>query len=89
MRISRSTLDRPPAVDAGREARHRAVLGMQDIVHAFGHGHVGLAAGPVTGRLAADLAGRPRRRGIDLRPVRRNPLCADLPQVHLKTFTST
>lgn len=30
-----------------------------DIVHAFGHGHVGLAAGPITGRIAADLlAGR-------------------------------
>ena len=33
--------------------------GCADIVHAFGHGHVGLAAGPVTGRLVADLvAGR-------------------------------
>ncbi len=31
-----------------------------DIVHAFGHGHIGLAAGPVTGRLVADLLlGRP------------------------------
>jgi D-amino-acid dehydrogenase len=39
----------------------------QDIVHAFGHGHVGLAAGPVTGRLAADLAGG-RTPGIDIRP---------------------
>ncbi len=30
-----------------------------DILHAFGHGHVGLAAGPVTGRIVADLvAGR-------------------------------
>lgn len=30
-----------------------------DIVHAFGHGHVGLAAGPITGTLVADLvAGR-------------------------------
>lgn len=28
-----------------------------DIVHAFGHGHVGLAAGAITGRLAADLVG--------------------------------
>lgn len=26
-----------------------------DIIHAFGHGHVGLAAGPATGRLVADL----------------------------------
>ena len=30
-----------------------------DVVHAFGHGHIGLAAGPLTGRLVADLvAGR-------------------------------
>lgn len=27
-----------------------------DIVYAFGHGHVGLASGPITGRAAADLA---------------------------------
>ncbi len=29
--------------------------GCADIVHAFGHGHIGLAAGPLTGRLVADL----------------------------------
>lgn len=30
-----------------------------DIIHAFGHGHVGLATGPVSGKLVADLiAGR-------------------------------
>ncbi|MGL5115443.1 MAG: NAD(P)/FAD-dependent oxidoreductase [Beijerinckiaceae bacterium] len=30
-----------------------------DVIHAFGHGHVGLAAGPISGRLAADaVAGR-------------------------------
>ena len=28
-----------------------------DIVHAFGHGHIGLAAGPLTGRLVADIVG--------------------------------
>ncbi len=27
-----------------------------DIVHAYGHGHIGLASGAITGRLAADLA---------------------------------
>ena len=33
--------------------------GCPDIVHAFGHGHVGLAAGPMTGRLVGDIvAGR-------------------------------
>ena len=31
--------------------------GCADVLHAFGHGHVGLAAGPVTGRLVADLLG--------------------------------
>jgi D-amino-acid dehydrogenase len=29
--------------------------GCADVVHAFGHGHVGLAAGPITGRLVADI----------------------------------
>lgn len=33
--------------------------GCADIVHCFGHGHIGLAAGAISGRLAADLvAGR-------------------------------
>jgi D-amino-acid dehydrogenase len=40
-----------------------------DIVDAFGHGHVGLAAGATTGRLAADLVGG-REPGIDMRPYR-------------------
>jgi D-amino-acid dehydrogenase len=34
-----------------------AASGCADVVHAFGHGHVGLASGPVTGRLVADLVG--------------------------------
>ncbi len=29
--------------------------GCRDVVHAYGHGHVGLAGGAMTGRLAADL----------------------------------
>ncbi len=29
--------------------------GSPDVVHAYGHGHIGLAAGAMTGRLAADL----------------------------------
>ena len=38
-----------------------------DVVHAFGHGHVGLTAGPMTGKLVADLiAGRATR--IDVAP---------------------
>jgi len=36
--------------------------GCADVVHAFGHGHIGLTAGPMTGKLVADLiAGRPPR----------------------------
>jgi D-amino-acid dehydrogenase len=31
--------------------------GCLDIFHAYGHGHIGLASGPVTGRLVADLIG--------------------------------
>ena len=39
----------------------------QDVVHAFGHGHIGLTAGPRTGQVVADLiAGRPP--GLDLMP---------------------
>lgn len=38
----------------------RPVIGMSSrsaqVLHAFGHGHVGLAAGPVTGQLIAELA---------------------------------
>ena len=33
--------------------------GCADVIHAFGHGHIGLASGPISGRLVADLiAGR-------------------------------
>ena len=31
--------------------------GCPDVFHAFGHGHIGLAAGALTGRLVADLVG--------------------------------
>ena len=41
--------------------------GCADVVHAFGHGHIGLTAGPMTGKLVADLlAGRAPR--INLAP---------------------
>lgn len=40
-----------------------------DIVHAYGHGHIGLAAGATTGRLVADLING-RDPGIDVRPYR-------------------
>ena len=40
-----------------------------DVVFAFGHGHLGLTQGPVTGRIVADLlAGRDP--GLDLAPYR-------------------
>jgi D-amino-acid dehydrogenase len=33
--------------------------GCADVIHAFGHGHIGLASGPISGQLVADLiAGR-------------------------------
>jgi D-amino-acid dehydrogenase len=41
--------------------------GCADVFHAFGHGHIGLAAGAATGRLVADLVGG-RAGEIDPRP---------------------
>jgi len=41
--------------------------GSADIVHAFGHGHVGLTAGATTGKIVAEIiAGRPL--SVDLTP---------------------
>ena len=41
--------------------------GCADVVHAYGHGHIGLASGAMTGRLAADLvSGKPPT--IDIGP---------------------
>jgi D-amino-acid dehydrogenase len=43
-----------------------------DIVHGFGHGHIGLISGPMTGRLVADLfAGRPTTVPIEAFSARR------------------
>jgi D-amino-acid dehydrogenase len=41
--------------------------GCPDVIHAFGHGHVGLTAGAATGRLVADLIGD-RPAAIDATP---------------------
>jgi D-amino-acid dehydrogenase len=41
--------------------------GCPDVVHAFGHGHVGLTAGATTGKLVADLVSG-RQPAIDLTP---------------------
>lgn len=39
--------------------------GGADVIHAFGHGHIGLTLAPITARLVADLvAGRPPQRDI-------------------------
>ena len=41
--------------------------GCPDVVHAYGHGHIGLASGAMTGRLVADIvSGKPPT--IDIRP---------------------
>ena len=43
--------------------------GGADVIHAFGHGHIGLTLAPITARLVSDLiAGR--KTGIDLAPYR-------------------
>ncbi len=31
--------------------------GSKDVIHAFGHGHVGLACGPISGRIVAEMLG--------------------------------
>lgn len=54
-----STSDGLPVI--GRSSSHR------DIIYAFGHGHVGLAAGPITGQLVADLVSD-RTSPIDIKP---------------------
>jgi D-amino-acid dehydrogenase len=43
--------------------------GSNDIVHAFGHGHVGLTAGATTGKIVAEIIGG-RPASVDLTPYR-------------------
>lgn len=43
-----------PSTPDGRPVIGRA-SGLQDVIYAFGHGHIGFASGPISGRLAADL----------------------------------
>lgn len=61
MGVRPSTPDSSPVI--GRSPRHRQVL------FAFGHGHWGLMAAPVTGQLVADLVAD-RAPRIDLSPFR-------------------
>lgn len=42
-----STADGLPVIGQARAT--------SDVIHAFGHGHVGLVAGPITGRMVADI----------------------------------
>jgi D-amino-acid dehydrogenase len=51
--------DSKPVIDRGR--RHKNAF------FAFGHGHIGLTLGPITGKLIADLV-NDRKPGIDLKP---------------------
>lgn len=54
-----STPDSLPVIGRSRRSR--------DVVYAFGHGHVGMAAGPMTGKLVAELvSGGPA--SVDLAP---------------------
>ena len=43
-----------PSTPDGLPCIGRATL-CPDVVHAFGHGHIGLASGAMTGRLVADI----------------------------------
>jgi D-amino-acid dehydrogenase len=38
-----------------------------DVIYAFGHGHVGMTAAPMTGKIVADLVAR-RRPAIEIAP---------------------
>ncbi|HET6620969.1 MAG TPA: FAD-dependent oxidoreductase [Dongiaceae bacterium] len=51
--------DSKPVIDRGRK--------FDNTFFAFGHGHVGLTLGPITGKLIADLVSD-RKPGIDLKP---------------------
>jgi D-amino-acid dehydrogenase len=61
MGVRPSTPDSTPVI--GRSPRH------PQVVFAFGHGHWGLMAAPVTGQLVADLVAD-RTPRIDLSPFR-------------------
>ncbi len=51
--------DSKPVIDRGRR--------FNNAFFAFGHGHIGLTLGPITGKLVADLVSG-RKPGIDLKP---------------------
>lgn len=51
--------DSKPVIDRGRR--------FKNTFYAFGHGHVGLTLGPITGKLIADLVSN-RQPSVDLKP---------------------
>ena len=51
--------DSKPVIDRGRR--------FKNTFYAFGHGHIGLTLGPITGKLIADLVNE-RKPGLDLAP---------------------
>ena len=51
--------DSKPVIDRGRR--------FKNTFYAFGHGHIGLTLGPITGKLIADLVSE-RKPGVDLAP---------------------
>ena len=66
----REVVDGPPALDTGRAAVLGLASGCADVVHAFGHGHVGLTAGPHAAR-SSPIWLPDGRRGWIWRPTRR------------------
>ena len=59
--ISASRSSQNPGSDRARRRRTGCRLlvarrGTEDVIFAFGHGHIGLSTGPLTGRIVADLA---------------------------------
>jgi D-amino-acid dehydrogenase len=62
--VSRSWLGFRPSVPDSLPVIGRA-RGLPEVIHAFGHGHIGLTLAPVTAALVADLAAhRTARRDI-------------------------
>ncbi len=54
-----------PSTPDGRPVIGRASIST-DVIYAFGHGHVGFASGPISGRLAADLvSNKPPERDLE------------------------
>jgi len=54
--VSKRWMGHRPSTPDGLPVLGKA-SGCADVVHAFGHGHVGLASGPISGRIVADIIG--------------------------------